>query len=288
MSIKKIFLASLLCTCAASTSYADFSDLVLDNTKSAFQNLSFSANFIKALPNCTPFTETRQENGINITYELKGFNADNKCLLSSKATHAGMEVTTNCLFTPSDLEIYAESLQALQKIMEKATSMDEIIFNENYLMAVGMQLDSEICTSIRSAYDPTKEVRKHLKDCTPYKEQVNVLEKNNVTMEIVGKQGEKCKYIYQVHIKAPSQKEMEKLFGAQEYQKMKEFIKDQTATTECDFSPSSVERYTRLLEETAIPAGDAYDTSIQMKSIKKQKEIQNFLISNPECKSSLN
>ncbi len=288
MFIKKILCATLISSCLISTSYADFSELVLDNTKSAFKNLSFSDKFIKSLASCTPYKENREENGINITYELKGYNANQECQLSSKATHAGMEVLTQCLFSPLDLEIYVESLQNLQNLIANATSVEEIMSNDDYLAAVGMQLDPDICKSFRSAYDPTKEIRKHLKDCTPYKEQINVLEKNNVTMEILGKQGETCRYIYQVQIKAPSQKDMEKLLGKDGYQKMKEFIKDQTATTECKFSPSSVKRYIKLLEETAIPAGDAHDTDIQFKSMEKQQEAQNFLLSNQECQSSIN
>ena len=51
---------------------ADFEDMILANTKKMSKNLSFSDEFLQALPSCSPLRETRLEMVADVVYEIKG------------------------------------------------------------------------------------------------------------------------------------------------------------------------------------------------------------------------
>ncbi len=287
MNIKKFFSVGLVCSFTfVSQAQADFEEMVLANTKKISKDLGFSDKFLAALPNCSPFTETRQEMGADVVYELKGFNGNGKCVLESSSQMSGFSVTTSCKFDREDLEIFTDSQKKVRKLMDNAKSLQEILTNENYLIASGMMLDEEKCSSRRSAYDPTKELRQKLKKCEAYSTNVDLKENGKISMQIIGKQGSVCRYNYTIYKKAPSVENMKMLLGEAEYQKMKDFIKDQTISVTCSFTDASKEEYAKLLEKTTMPEGDAYDFEILEQIRTAQKKANDFLFALPECKYS--
>lgn len=271
---------------SASAVWADFEKMVVAQTKKVSQNLGFSDAFLAALPNCSPVTETRQEMGVDIIYSLKGFDSDGKCLLESSSQRDGMAAVTSCRFDKDDLSVFAESQRGVRQLMEKATSLNEILTDENYLISVGMMLDETKCHSKHSGYDPTKELRQKLEVCEPYQTEMNSGSGGSVLMRVVGQQGNLCQYVFQVKQKMPSTEDIKNLLGEENYQQMKEFIKDQSITTTCRFSPAAKTKYISLLAKTAISEGDGDGLEALTQLQKSYREVNAFLTSVEECETS--
>ena len=263
--------------------YANFDEFVLDKTKAYVDNLGFTEKFLTALKTCSPIKEKRQEMGMEVTYELKGFDKNGNCQIISSSQMQEMSAITTCLFDKDDLNLFIESQYAVRELIAKAKSVNEIISDERYLISVVMMMDEEKCSNKRSAYDPTKELRENLKNCTPYETQIDIAKQGHLSMQVVGKQGDKCHYIFKVYSKAPAIKDIKKLFGEEHYQSIKEHIKDKTITTACYLTEVSKNKYIEILSRTAIPEGDAFDTDVIEVSSAANKEAANFLSSLPEC-----
>lgn len=288
MILKKCFFLSLIaCFNFALNAQAAFEDLLLDKTKQMSKQFGFSEEFLDALQNCQPLTDTRLEMGVETVYEIKGYDDKNRCLLKTFAQKNGFTVTMQCAFDKTDLELFTESQRSIKKSMAEATSVEEILNNEDYLTATAMMLDEERCQATRSAYDPTKELRQKLADCEPY--ELNITDENtNISMQVVGNQDGRCRYVVRQMRKAPPAEDLKKLLGEDRYEKIKNIMKDQTISLQCSLTENSKKKYIELLKKTAVEEGNAYDFEVLTQMQHAHGEAAKFLNSLPECEMSLN
>lgn len=302
MKLVRTFLLCFVCYFSMiAYAYAGFEELVLDKVKQFSKELSFSEQFIEALSKCSSFVEKRQEISVEDTYKIKGFDTedsffvekrqgmgnevvyeikgvdeDGRCLLEASSQDDVAAVKTLCKFDNEDLEQFTESQKAIKKLVFEATSIKEIIENENYRVAQRMMLDEEKCSHRRLATDPTKELRQKLEKCEPYVATIESDGRQEVTAKIVGMHDDLCQYVLHTKRIAPSAEEMKKLWGDEGYDKMKAYIKDMSMTIECKFNEQARKEYIRLLAKTVIPEGDAYDFEFLEDLQRVKNELSNF------------
>ncbi|MBQ8677789.1 MAG: hypothetical protein IJ529_04920 [Alphaproteobacteria bacterium] len=282
---KTIFLYLGAAVLLAGVVKADFEDIVLDKTRQSAEELRFSSRFLTALAQCSPYQEQRNFMGLAVNYKIEGYNKDNLCQMTAQGESGGMQTITTCLFDNATRERFINAQKALRHLFERAKSMQEIMTDDNYITATALMMNPQICTSRRLEFDPTKELRAHLQDCSPYQYQIPLLNQGVVTMQINGLSEDKCDYRYNMQLKAPDESELKKMYGDEMYAEIKDYITDISNTIHCRFTDYSREKYIRLLEQTIIPAGDGFDMDDIKDKADFNKQILEYLGNNPECET---
>ncbi len=264
---------------------AGLNELIVDKTQEITKEMGFSDQFLENLKDCKPFQEGRSYNGIEAVYEIKGRDEDGNCIIVSNGNHEKIQVVSTCKFDKDILDLFYHSQVEVRKLIANASSVEEIIGNENYLLAGGLMMNDELCRNERSEYDPTKELREKLAKCEPYQD-VERTDRYEIIRDIDGRIGNVCRYTMQTITKAPKEEELRKLLGDETFESMKDtLLKDISMTTKCAFTPEGLQKYISLLEKTAIPSGDAYDLSYMDNLRESNKEAADFLLETEECKT---
>ncbi len=264
---------------------ADMNELVVDKTREVVDEMGFSDNFIRNLKDCQPVKEKRTYNGVEAIYEIKGRDEDGNCIIVSNGQHEKIQSVSTCKFDKNILDLFYNAQLQVKKLIANANSVEEILSNEDYLIAGGLLMNDELCDNRRSEFDPTKELRQKLAVCEPYQE-VEQTDRYEVVMDVEGKIGNVCRYTIKTTTKAPKEEDLRKLLGDETFENMKDnLLKDITATTKCAFSPDELHKYIAILEKTSIPAGDVYDLSYMDQIQQSNREAVDFIMNSSECKT---
>ena len=255
-----------------------FSPSLAQENEPIIEDLVLSEKFLDALENCHPFIENKP----NDIYEIKGLNEDGSCILVKTNNFSGMRTVSTCRLDNN----YKAMLTNAQKKLQKLTSTKKIAYDNDYLLSKGIMMDAEICENHRLEYDPTKELRSHLENCSDYEMKDTLPNGSTITIKISEKEKDKCHFSHTIAMKALDDNSMRKIYDEEVYIEIKDKIKDITDTIECDFSKEETDKYVAMLKETIIPEGDAFDMDGITDKLDYNKRIINFLNNHPECQKS--
>ena len=288
MRYKLFFFSLIFSSVLSMPTYADFENLVLDKTKQLEQELSLSPDFIAHIKDCTPAEDHKKYQGMNSSYIIKGLDNEGKCHIISTGDVNNLIITSSCKFDNIVLQMWHDALIGLKQTIKNAKSIQEIMSSSDYLIASSIFLDEENCQISNQEFDPSKELRKHLKDCTPYNHKEHI-EISHTTIEytIIGEQDGKCLFQQKVTQNAPSANDMQNLLGNENYEQIKTLLRDTVILTDCKFSDPIKEKYISLLAQTALPAGSI--TSQEQMFIDRQpyQNATNFLATTPQCHTQI-
>lgn len=224
-------------------------------------SIQMSKEFLSHLATCTPYEEDKSAGIVNVetgvSYKVIGPQADGKCEVRIDSQAVGMNINAYqiCSFSKENLnEFVPAMLNLLKRKTYTLENMAEMFKDENYLTAMGIMMDEDICKIHRDAIDMTKNVREKLRNCESYTE-TQKLGPTELTRQIVGKSDELC--IFNIHVlqKKPD-------FGAisgKLAEEMKELVKDMPERyfdIKCKLSESEVSAYINILEAQIVPAID--------------------------------
>lgn len=279
-------LTLLFCFLSTTPAYADFESLTLEKSKQMEQELSFSPEFMAHIKSCTPSAENKKARGIDATYEIKGLDNEGNCQIISTGSTNGIIIRTACKFDEATLQIWHEALTNLKQTFKTATSVKDIMSSPDYWIAASIFMDEKNCKMSNQEFDPSKELREHLKDCKPYNHKEYIeLSRTTAEYTIIGKQDNKCLFQQKITQQAPSANDMQNLLGAENYDKIKDMLRSTTVTTNCKFSESMKNKYITLLAQTAVPSGSITNMEQMFIDTKPFQNVTDFLLASPQCQT---
>lgn len=228
------------------------------------QEAQMSEEYLNNLESCTPYEETKSAKmmgmQINTTYKVIG-KEGNKCKTvndSDSGMMGGVSSSQTCLFSDENLKTYVKAMRKMLNRKEYTLeSMTDMMNDEDYMLAMGLTMDEDICKTHRDAIDMTKELRAALSDCSPYSkaEQMGATE---LMREVKGKEGTSCNYVLQMTIKKP---DLSNVSGelVESLKPLMENMEEQWYRFTCAFTDEQVKEYTSILEKQIIPASDSMD-----------------------------
>ncbi len=251
--MKKIFFAvCLMMPLSAGAQMFDFS--------SSMQPIQISEEFVNHLEKCSPYTEDKNTDfmdfDMNVTYTIKGRNADGECEVEMYSEMTNINSIQRCHFSDEDIAMYVPALRYVLKNMEYTPEgTQKMMKNEKWQLAMSMMMDEEKCKYFRSEVDMTKGLRAHLRNCSPYSD-TQATGPTTITRRIVGQQGNACAFEEEIIQKA---QDMSAIIGKDMPAELREAVEnmpEMNINIKCNFSASQLQQYESILESMVIPAAE--------------------------------
>ncbi|MBP1532240.1 MAG: hypothetical protein ILA52_01915, partial [Alphaproteobacteria bacterium] len=211
-----------------------------------YQPLNLPQGFTESLANCKKFADTVRiaKDNIEVSTEYRILPDGDRCrLLVEGQTNTLVHITQDCNLTTAEAKQYAHNLKvfALRKY-SPFRDKERILHDQNYLSALQIMENRQLCQIKREKIDTTANIRQNLPSCTPSAEQ----EHNAgiiITRQITGEQNGMCQYKYTVLNNKPN---AEYVFN-------------------CSWKPEQVQEYYTILETMVVPAEEGSDFSAVMR-----------------------
>lgn len=255
---KIIFAACLMMPLSAGAQMFDFSN--------SMQPIQMSEEFVGHLENCSPYTEDKSTDfmdfDMNVTYTIKGRNADGECEVEMYSEMTDINSIQRCHFSDEDIAMYVPALRYVLKNMEYTPEgAQKMMKNEKWQLAMGMMMDQDKCNYFRSEVDMTKGLRAHLRNCSPFSE-TQETGPTTITRRIVGRQGNGCVFEEDIQQKA---QDMSSIIGKDMPAELREVVEnmpEMNISIKCNFSAGQLQQYESILESMVIPAVENMEDAI--------------------------
>ena len=243
--------AALLQPCCAKAQILDMSvDL---------SPLQLSDDFLRSLYYCKPYhyekSASYEKVRVKTAYEVLGMK-DGICGLKVEGfTNTSVHITQECNLSPEQAKEYADSLSKYQ-VQKYSPRFDEKLINadENYLRAMDIMSDPDVCTVIRDKIDHTSDIRANLPDCQPIKGTDEILD-SKVMREIVGKtEDNMCHFKFSLWQPKPDVSHI-----SPEVLAKKPELRHVEFDYDCLWDQNSKQEYFNILDAFVIPEEEGYD-----------------------------
>lgn len=220
--------------------------------------LNLSDDFLRSLYYCKPYHGEKDSSYNGVTaktvYDIAKTEKGECILKVGGLTNTSVQITQNCVLSAKQAQEYAELLSNFRaKGYKPRFDGDRINADEDYKKAFAVMNDRQICHVMRAAIDHTADIRANLAECKPVKNTENIAG-DEVTREIMGKDGRKCRFNYTFREPAPDTSGI-----TPEALEKAPSLEAPVYKYECRWNDKQLKEYLNILEAAVIPAEEGYD-----------------------------